>query len=174
MFSIESMALMHGAVSTPGQGQAGNVSGLVDAPEFLVRTCRCLGTGTDSTDLSTRVILPSAIDEATNIEYFGPQGEKVESGEFVEGEWYIAQWKIESGENAKTIEISANSFPGTYRIVGLTYARDQTTGTDKFFELEIPQAKMAATQTITMQAEGKLKGLLSLNPVNCWELLKIA
>ena len=113
MFSIESMALMHGAVSTPGQGQAGNVSGLVDAQDFLVRTCRCLGTGTDSTDLSTRVILPSGIDEEANVEYYGPQGEKVESGEFVEGEWYIAQWKVQAGDNAKTIEISANSFPGT-------------------------------------------------------------
>ena len=60
------------------------------------------------------------------------------------------------------------------RLVGTTYIRDYATGTDKFYEFEIPQAKMDPAQTITMQAEGKLKGLLSLNSINCWKRLKIA
>ena len=40
------------------------------------------------------------------------------------------------------------------RLVGTTYIRDYATGTDKFYEFEIPQAKMDPAQTITMQAEG--------------------
>jgi hypothetical protein len=120
----------------------------------MLRTARCLGTSTEGTDLATRVALPAGIDEKTNVTYYGPQGEKIATGAFKEGEWYIAQWKVKAGDSAKTIEISASNFPGTYRIVGTTYARDYSTGTDKFFEFEVPMAKMDPAQTITMQAEG--------------------
>lgn len=154
LFSMESMALMHGAASLPGVDKKGEVTGLKDGEKFMLRTARCLGTGTDGTDLATRVALPTGIDEKANVTYYGPQGEKITTGAFKEGEWYIAQWKVKAGNNVKTIEISASNFPGTYRIVGTTYARDYSTGTDKFFEFEVPMAKMDPAQTITMQAEG--------------------
>ena len=111
---MESMALMHGALSLPGQGKKGTVSGLKESGEkYMLRTARCLGTGTNATDLASRVNLPAGIDESTDIDYYGPQGEKVSGGAFKEGEWYIAQWNVQAGENAQTIEISASSFPGT-------------------------------------------------------------
>lgn len=155
LFSMESMALMHGAASLPGADKKGTVAGLKDGNKFLLRTARCLGTDTNGTDLKNRVTLPTDITEATDVTFYGPQGEKVESGQFKEGEWYIAQWKVSAGTNTpQTIEISASSFPGTYRIVGTTYARDYATGTDKFFEFEVPMAKMDPAQTITMQADG--------------------
>lgn len=154
LFSMESMALMHGALSLPGAGKKGTVTGLKDGDQFFTQTARCLGTGTDGTDLATRVSLPEGIDVSTQIEYYGPQGEKIEAGNFVEGEWYIAQWKVAAGDNTKVIEISANSFPGTYKIEGTTYIREQSTGVDKFFKFEVPMAKMDPAQTITMQAEG--------------------
>ena len=56
--------------------------------------------------------------------------------------------------SGKYIEITAANFPGTYRIVGETYARSQKTGKDEFFQFEIPQAKMGAENTITLEAEG--------------------
>ena len=77
------------------------------------RTCRCLGISTSATDLKERVTLPAGTDEATDVTFYGPQGEKVSGGAFKEGEWYIAQWNVQAGENAQTIEISASSFPGT-------------------------------------------------------------
>lgn len=52
------------------------------------------------------------------------------------------------------IEVSAEQFPGTYYVVGDTYARSETTGVDEFFQFIIPKAKIMAGQTITMQAEG--------------------
>ena len=111
---MESMALMHGALSLPGQGKKGTVSGLKESGEkYMLRAARCLGTGTNATDLASRVNLPAGIDESTDIDYYGPQGEKVTGGTFKEGEWYIAQWNVQAGENAQTIEISASSFPGT-------------------------------------------------------------
>lgn len=54
-----------------------------------------------------------------------------------------------------TINISANSFPGVYKIVGDTYARNEETGKDEFFQFIIPKAKvMSESNTITMEAEG--------------------
>lgn len=52
------------------------------------------------------------------------------------------------------IEISANSFPGTYYVTGDTYARSQTTGKDEFFQFIIGKAKVNSENTITMEAEG--------------------
>lgn len=156
LFSMESMALMHGALSTPGNGVGGTVAGLKTEgnDKFFVQTARCLGVSTTATDLKSRVTLPAGIDEATDVAFYGPQGAKVEGGAFKEGEWYIAQWKIKAGDNTQVIEISANSFPGTYKLEGTTYAREQSTGVDKFFKFEIPMAKMDPAQTITMQADG--------------------
>lgn len=61
-----------------------------------------------------------------------------------EGEVYL-KWtrSIAYGDNSlgNTIEISADSFPGTYKIVGDTFARNKTTGEDQRFQFVIPQAK---------------------------------
>lgn len=74
-----------------------------------------------------------------------------------EGEVYL-KWtrSIAYGDNSlgNTIEISADRFPGTYRIVGDTFARNKVTGEDQRFQFEIPQAKMSSENTITLEAEG--------------------
>ena len=56
--------------------------------------------------------------------------------------------------SGKKIEISAANFPGTYKVVGETFARSQATGNDEYFQFEIPKAKMSAENTITLEAEG--------------------
>lgn len=74
-----------------------------------------------------------------------------------EGEVYL-KWtrSIAYGDNSlgNTIEISAEKFPGTYKIVGDTFARSKATGEDQRFQFVIPQAKMSSEQTITLEAEG--------------------
>ena len=55
---------------------------------------------------------------------------------------------------AKTIDISAESFPGTYYITGDTYCRSDVTGEDSFFQFVIPKAKVQSENTITLEAEG--------------------
>ena len=52
------------------------------------------------------------------------------------------------------IEISANSFPGTYYVTGDTWARSETSGDDEFFQFIIPKAKVTSENTITLEAEG--------------------
>ena len=56
--------------------------------------------------------------------------------------------------NAKTITISGDSFPGTYYVVGDTYARSDVDGSDQFFQFVIPKAKVTSENTITLEAEG--------------------
>ena len=51
------------------------------------------------------------------------------------------------------ITVNANKFPGTYAVVGMTYARDED-GIDHVFTFYIPKAKIQSENTITMEAEG--------------------
>lgn len=52
------------------------------------------------------------------------------------------------------IIISANTFPGTYAVVGKTFARDIKTGKDSLFTWYVPKAKVNSEVTLTMEAEG--------------------
>ena len=66
-----------------------------------------------------------------------------------------------AGENdasAVEITISPNTFPGSFRIVGDTFIRDQKTGSDNAFQFIIENAKVSSNVTITLQA-GKAFGL---------------
>ena len=51
------------------------------------------------------------------------------------------------------IVISANTFPGTYSIVGKTFARGMD-GKDSLFTWYVPKAKVNSEVTLTMEAEG--------------------
>ena len=52
------------------------------------------------------------------------------------------------------IEVSGNSFPGTYYVVGDTFARSEASGNDEMFQFVIPKAKVTSENTITLEAEG--------------------
>ena len=54
----------------------------------------------------------------------------------------------------KTITISGDSFPGTYYVIGDTYARSDVDGRDQFFQFIIHKAKVTSENTITLEAEG--------------------
>lgn len=69
------------------------------------------------------------------------------------GDRYIVEYEV-TPKNSSVIEISASSFPGTYKVIGDTYARNQKTGKDEFFQFIIHQAKMGAETTLTLEAEG--------------------
>ena len=62
------------------------------------------------------------------------------------------------GEDAIGVEnneivISANTFPGTYSVVGKTFARNME-GEDSLFTWYVPKAKVNSEVTLTMEAEG--------------------
>lgn len=82
--------------------------------------------------------------------YFNEDGDKVTT--FIKGSTYFCTYdlKIDGG----IIEISANSFPGTYYVTGDTYARSEASGDDEMFQFIIPKAKVQSENTITLEAEG--------------------
>lgn len=56
---------------------------------------------------------------------------------------------------AKEIIVSAESFPGTYRVVGETVVRNKKTGKDESFQIIIAEAKMTSESTaIELSADG--------------------
>lgn len=75
----------------------------------------------------------------------------------VEGEMFL-KWTrsvaYEGQSIGNTIEISADKFPGTYKIVGETRIRPKDGTDDQRFQFVIPQAKMGTEQTITLEADG--------------------
>ena len=59
-----------------------------------------------------------------------------------------------AAEADNVITISANTFPGTYAVVGKTFARDVSDGKDHLFTWYVPKAKVNSEVTLTMEAEG--------------------
>lgn len=66
----------------------------------------------------------------------------------------VYEEKMAAVTNTSKIDINADSFPGTYKLIGDTYARNKDTGVDEYFQFIIHQAKMGAENTITLEAEG--------------------
>ena len=105
--------------------------------------------------------LPTVLEE--NGKQFATSGAKLYSGEDMKAVTttdsldpnleYIAVCKF-TPETYGKIEINANTFPGTYKVVGDTYARSEKTGKDEFFQFVIHKAKVLAENTITLEAEG--------------------
>lgn len=65
----------------------------------------------------------------------------------------LSSGAIVSDTNSDIITVTANGFPGTYTVVGKTYARDAD-GTDHIFTFVIWKAKVSAETTFTMEADG--------------------
>lgn len=53
------------------------------------------------------------------------------------------------------IIVDAQHFPGTYRIVGETYARAYKDGQDQRYQFEIPLCKMSSETNLTLEASGE-------------------
>ena len=151
-FSAKSMAIMfgNGQVKTYGK----------EAGDYIMKTEQFTATATE---------LPTEQKSASgwsNI-FTGPDGKtyKKENPKFYDaegksmagqtldiGQKYFCSYDLKA--TGAVIEISANSFPGTYYAVGDTYARSEVTGEDEFFQFIIPKAKVQSENTITLEAEG--------------------
>lgn len=103
---------------------------------------------------------PSEADNTAQAVYYDPNTMEpyADGTPIAEGEVFY-KWTrsvaYEGNSLGNTIEISADKFPGTYKVVGDTYARAKETGADERFQFIIPQAKMNSEHTITLEAEGE-------------------
>ena len=85
-----------------------------------------------------------------NPKYYTADGKEASS--FVKGEKYFCTYELNAA--GVTIDVSANSFPGTYYVTGDTFARSDVSGKDEFFQFIVPKAKVQSENTITLEAEG--------------------
>lgn len=166
LFSAKSMAIMF------GDGTVKNYSG-TDA--YIMRTEQFIADATTTN-------LPSAGEESTigwkpkyahlgkeytkkNPKFYTADGKalvtSVPQGEdsgayttagFVKDERYFCTYDLVV--KGAVIDISGNSFPGTYYVTGDTFARNEASGDDEFFQFIIPKAKVTSENTITLEAEG--------------------
>ena len=139
LFSPQSMNIMYGGMEAGSLKPMSDVTSLTRMTKFEVTE-------------TTTVPAAEAGEKWYSTADFSPleAGTTVNAGTFV----YREKTYESATPFGKTIEITAANFPGTYRLVGETYARSEKTGKDEYFQFEIPKAKMGAENTLTLEAEG--------------------
>lgn len=153
LFSAKSMAIMFGNGRVKQYGTSA-------APELIMKSEQFLAT-----KAVTSVTAEAAADAGWVKNYESPDGkmyakqnpkfytvEGEEATAFELGQKYFCSYDLKIA--GSVIEISANSFPGTYYVTGDTYARSEASGADEFFQFIIPKAKVQSENTITLEAEG--------------------
>ena len=155
LFSAKSMAIMFGNGSID---EYNGEKALIMKSEQFIATATTLPTEAES---ATAAKIVSGWNQAyagpdgkvykkINPKFYDANGKKVST--LVENEKFFCSFDLKVA--GAVIEISANSFPGTYYVTGDTYARSETTGKDEFFQFIVPKAKVQSENTITLEAEG--------------------
>lgn len=78
---------------------------------------------------------------------------EVKAGDRVRIFW-VEERDEEDEKSAVEVNISSNTFPGTYRVVGDTFIRSQVDGSDSAYQFVINKAKVSSEVTLTLEAEG--------------------
>ena len=155
LFSAKSMAIMFGN---------GTVKGYNDEKSFIMKSEQFIATDTVLPTEATSADVAKVVSgwnqaytgpdgkvyKKINPKFYDAKGAKVDA--LVKNEKFFCSFDL--NVDGAVIEISANSFPGTYYVTGDTYARSETTGKDEFFQFIIPKAKVQSENTITLEAEG--------------------
>lgn len=87
-----------------------------------------------------------------NAKYYDEKGTNIALSSLQQGKKYFCTFDLKA--TGAVIDVSANSFPGTYYVVGDTFARSEASGDDEMFQFIIPKAKVTSENTITLEAEG--------------------
>ena len=152
LFSAKSMAIMFGdgAVKDSSSLQQGKI---------LKTWAVDLASVPNPTDTFVYGKTNIPFSKLTNVKYYGANTSesnenKIEAASLSDSNRAAFMTAEVSASEVGVIEVSANSFPGTYYVTGDTYARSETTGEDEFFQFIIQKAKVQSENTITLEAEG--------------------
>ena len=155
LFSAKSMAIMFGD---------GNIKTIAGNSKYIMRTEELYADkdGVYSAQAAWNSVyrVGDRVANKTNMKVYDEAGVALATTQadmatatLSAGKRYFVTYDL-SVKADSVIEISANSFPGTYYVTGDTYARSQADGKDEFFQFIIPKAKVSAENTITLEAEG--------------------
>ena len=144
LFSAKSMAIMFGSVTADGEAD-------IDTTTSTTKIMRTVPKANviDAAEGTCKVEIRGTKYSLSNVKYYDANGAIASSST----EYAYAVGEMPISEMA-TIEISPETFPGTYYCTGDTYARREDNGEDEFFQLIIPKAKVLSENTLTMEAEG--------------------
>ena len=153
LFSAKSMAIMYGCPTDNLKAAMGKV----------YRTWR-LNPNAQTAPTQLELGLGKTHTPGPSAKYYKENGEFADgttstsgpsspgTGQFAKGAAFVTDEV--STKDQTDIVINAETFPGTYYCVGDTYTRNEVTGEDSFFQIQIPKAKMLSDITLTMEAEG--------------------
>lgn len=182
LFSAKSMSIMFGDGTTPAEGRS-NITrtatmriaedengvdfftaDMYDAKQGSVRKKVWMGnvpSGQEGVQFSE---VAGSNKQLQNVKAYDEASQVLNSGNVItaenwgtlrdnyKGQKVFITYEVEA--KSRTINISGDSFPDTYYVVGDTYARSDVTGEDQFFQFIIPKAKVTSENTITLEAEG--------------------
>lgn len=152
LFSAKSMAIMFGDGTVKSITNSTEISGT----QLIMKTEQFTATSSSSTtpastDWKNTFTGPDGlVYEKLNAKFYDENGNSTTT--FTANNKYFCTYDV--AVDGKVIEISANTFPGTYYITGDTFARSEANGKDEFFQFIILKAKVTSENTITLEAEG--------------------
>ena len=150
LFSAKSMAIMfgNGKVKSFDSSAASDNTG-----DYIMKTVQILVTKDGEDPNGTHWIGPDGKKyEMINAKYYDAEGKAVKVADLKKETRYLCTFDLKA--SGAVIEVSGNSFPGTYYVVGDTFARSEASGNDEMFQFIIPKAKVTSENTITLEAEG--------------------
>ena len=154
LFSAKSMAIMFGNGTV--REYKGDGAYIMKTEQFISTggTVPSANPGADSAGWKYQYTDPMGkLHTKHNPKFYDADGSVLAAGaDLTRGNTYFCSYDV--AVDGAVIEISANSFPGTYYVTGDTYARSEATGDDEFFQFIIPKAKVQSENTITLEAEG--------------------
>ena len=125
LFSAKSMAIMFGSVDTDGDA-------VLDSSASILKTVRKADVANGKVTIhGESITIPTQ-----GTFYYNADGTTGTSASYDYVTFPL------SVKDVSVINISAETFPGTYYITGDTYARRETDGLDEFFQFIIPKAKV--------------------------------
>lgn len=147
LFSAKSMAIMF------GNGKVKHFDSSSEGTDYIMKTIQVVPTTKGVDPNGGKWTGPDGKQyEMINAKYYDAEGKNLEATAMEVGERYLCTFDLKA--TGAVIEVSGNSFPGTYYVVGDTFARSEASGNDEMFQFIIPKAKVTSENTITLEAEG--------------------
>ena len=153
LFSAKSMAIMFGNGTVKKFDSKGKTTGSTKDDALIMKTIQVVPTEDGKDPNEGKWTGPDGKQYTMiNPVFYSAEGEKVETADLKAKERYLCTFDLTA--SGAVIEVSGNSFPGTYYVVGDTFARSEASGLDEMFQFIIPKAKVTSENTITLEAEG--------------------
>ena len=145
LFSAKSMAIMFGN---------GKVKSFDDkGTDYIMKTIQVIPTTKGVDPNGGKWTGPDGKQyDMINAKFYDAEGNNILVSALEANERYLCTFDLKA--TGAVIEVSGNSFPGTYYVVGDTFARSEASGNDEMFQFIIPKAKVTSENTITLEAEG--------------------